>query len=172
MPTLQYNNIQPKLGSNVYIAPNSYLIGDVTTGDNTSFWFNTTVRGDVNYITIGDNTNIQDGSVIHVTRKTCPTIIGNNVTIGHTVTLHGCTIKDYCLIGMGAIILDRAIINKNTMVAAGSVVPEGKEYPEGVLLMGSPAKVRRELTQEEIDFFQISADNYVRLKNEYLLENL
>lgn len=168
MPILEYKNTQPTLGKNIYIAPNSYIIGDVVAGDNTSFWFNVTVRGDVNNVIIGDNTNVQDGSVIHVTRKTCPTVIGNNVTIGHSVTLHGCTIKDNCLIGMGAIILDRAVINKNTLIAAGSLVPEGKEYPEGVLLMGSPAKVKRELTQEEIDFFEISANNYIRLKDEYL----
>lgn len=168
MPIYTYKKIQPKLDDTVFVSPSADLIGDVEMGSDSSLWFNVVVRGDVNYIKIGKGTNVQDGSVVHVTRVTHPTIIGDYVTVGHNVNLHGCTIQDLCLIGMGAIILDGAIVEKNAFVAAGCLVTPGTIVPSGTLFAGSPGKVKRELKQEEIDFFKTSAQNYIRLKNEYL----
>ncbi|MDX1919588.1 MAG: gamma carbonic anhydrase family protein [Candidatus Caenarcaniphilales bacterium] len=168
MPIYSYKNILPKLDKSVFVSPSADLIGDVELGPDSSLWFNVVVRGDVNYIRIGKGTNIQDGSVIHVTRVTHPTVIGDYVTVGHNVNLHGCTVNDLCLIGMGAIVLDGAVVEKNAFVAAGTLVLPNTVVPGGTLFAGSPGKVKRELTMEEIAFFQTSADNYIRLKDEYL----
>jgi carbonic anhydrase/acetyltransferase-like protein (isoleucine patch superfamily) len=168
MPIYAYKNHLPKFDSSVYVASSADLIGELEVGTDSSFWFQVVVRADVNFIKIGSRTNIQDGSVIHVTRKTNPTIIGNGVTVGHSVTLHGCTIKDFCLIGMGAVILDGALVEQNALVAAGTLITPRTVVPSGTLFAGSPGKVIRELREEEIQFFATSAQNYVDLKNEYL----
>ncbi len=163
-----FKDLKPKIGERVFIAENATVIGDVEIGDDSSIWFGVHMRGDVNYIKIGKCTSIQDGSVIHVTRITDPTEVGNYVTVGHAVKLHGCTIKDNCLIGIGAIILDGAVINENSIVAAGTLVPPRKEFPPGVLIMGFPAKVVRELSEEEIKGLREHAERYVAYKDEYL----
>jgi carbonic anhydrase/acetyltransferase-like protein (isoleucine patch superfamily) len=163
-----YGELKPKIGQRVFIAENATVIGDVEIGDDSSIWFGTILRGDVNYIKVGRCTSIQDGSVVHVTRKTHPTVIGSFVTIGHAVKLHGCTVKDNCLIGIGAIILDGAVIGENSIVAAGSLVPPGKEFPPRSLIMGFPAKVKRELTDEEVEGLKEHALRYVAYKDEYL----
>jgi gamma-carbonic anhydrase len=168
MSIYPFNSINPQFDASVFVAPSANLIGDVVLGADSSLWFNVTVRGDVNYIRIGKGSNIQDGSVVHVTRETHPTFIGDYVTVGHNVTLHGCTVQDLCLIGMGAVILDGAIVEKNSLVAAGCLVTPGKVVPSGTLFAGSPGKVKRDLTRAELDFMQVSADNYIKLKNMYL----
>jgi carbonic anhydrase/acetyltransferase-like protein (isoleucine patch superfamily) len=157
----------PKIGPDCFIAPTAAVVGDVTMGRNCSVWFNAVIRGDVMPIVIGDETNIQDGSVIHGTYKKCGAKIGNRVTVGHSVILHGCEIGDRCLIGMGSIIMDQAKVSADSLVAAGSLITEGSEFPPGVLIMGRPAKVKRELTPEEIKFLNQSADNYIHYKTWY-----
>ena len=164
----EFKEFTPKIGERVFIAENATVIGNVEIGDDSSIWFGTILRGDVNFIKVGKCTSIQDGSVVHVTNKTHPTVIGNYVTIGHAVKLHGCTIKDNCLIGIGAIILDGAIVNENSIVAAGTLIPPNKEFPPGVLIMGFPGKVVRELTEEEIKSLHEHALRYVKYKDEYL----
>ncbi|MEO2068353.1 MAG: gamma carbonic anhydrase family protein [Desulfurobacteriaceae bacterium] len=163
-----FKNLKPKIGERVFIAEDAVVIGDVEIGDDSSIWFKAILRGDVNYIRVGKCTSIQDGTVVHVTNKIHPTVIGDYVTVGHAVKLHGCTIKDNCLIGIGAIILDGSLINENSIVAAGSLVPPGKEFPPGSLIMGFPAKVVRKLTDEEIVNLREHAERYVKYKNEYL----
>ncbi len=169
-----FKNITPVLGKKTYIDLAACIIGDVVVGDDCSVWPMVAIRGDVNFIRIGDRTNIQDGSVLHVTHKGplspegSALIIGNDVTVGHNVVLHACTIEDECLIGMGAVILDGATIRKGAMVAAGSVVSPGKELEGGYLYVGTPARQARELKPEEKDFLLYSAQHYVKLKNEYL----
>lgn len=153
---------RPKLGEGVFIAAGAAVIGQVELGEGVSVWFNTVIRGDVNTIKIGPRTNIQDNSTVHVTSKSGPTNIGKDVTIGHNVVIHACTIEDRCLIGMGAILLDGAIIRTQCIVAAGSVVAPGKEMPSGMLVMGSPAKAVRPLTAAELAFLETSAQDYVR----------
>jgi len=158
---ISYKDRIPKLHPSVFVADGVKIIGDVEIGEDSGIWFNTVIRGDVNFIRIGSRTNIQDNSVLHVTTKTAPMQIGSNITIGHSAVLHGCTIDDYCLIGMGAIVMDRAHIHQNSMVAAGAIVLEGFEVPEGMLVAGIPAKVKRSLTEEEKQFIRQSAENYV-----------
>lgn len=162
-----FRNVLPKIGARVFIAPNAVVIGDVAIGEASSIWFGCTVRGDVNHIRIGRRTNIQDHTCIHVTRLTHPTIIGDNVTIGHAVTLHGCVLEDACFIGMQACLLDGAVVESGGMVAAGALVTPGKRVKSGELWGGSPARLLRPMTQQEKDFVMISADNYVRLAAEY-----
>lgn len=161
---------EPKIDDSCFLAPSADIIGDVEIGKDSSVWFQVVIRGDVNFIRIGERTNIQDGSVLHVTRanqfegasKTGnPLIIGDEVTIGHRVTLHGCTIKNRILIGMGATIMDKAVIDDDSIVAAGALVTQGKVFPPRSLIQGSPAKAVRELTAEEISFMKQSAANYV-----------
>lgn len=164
----KFKNLTPKIGKRVFIAENATIIGDVEIGDDSSIWFGTILRGDVNFIKVGSCTSIQDGSVVHVTNQTHPTIIGSYVTVGHAVKLHGCTIKDNCLIGIGAIILDGAVINENSIVAAGTLVPPNKEFPPNTLIMGFPAKVARTLSEEEIKKLKEHAQRYVKYKDEYL----
>ncbi len=158
----------PRIGERVFIAEDAVIIGDITVGDESSIWYKTVIRGDVNYIKIGKWTSVQDGSIVHVTNGTAPTIIGDYVTVGHGVKLHGCTIKDRCLIGIGAIVLDNVIINEGSIVAAGTLIPPGKEYPPGSLIMGSPGKVVRKLTEEEIENLKKHALRYVDYKNRYI----
>ncbi len=163
-----FGDLVPKLGKGVFVAENATVIGDVEIGDDSSVWFGAVLRGDVNYIKVGKCTSIQDGSVVHVTRKTHPTVIGSYVTVGHGVKLHGCTVKDYCLIGIGAVILDGAVIGEGSIVAAGSLVPPGKVFPPRSLIMGFPAAVRRELSEEEVENLKEHALRYVKYKEEYL----
>lgn len=155
-----YLNLKPKIDDSVFLASGSKIIGDVSIGEGSSIWFNTVVRGDVNYITIGKMTNVQDLSMLHVTKNTHPLVIGNNVTIGHSVTLHGCTLKDNCFIGMGATILDGAVIEPSAMVAAGALVKQNFIVPTGKLVAGVPAKIIRNLSEEEITNIQASAERY------------
>ncbi len=164
---LSYNGVKPKIDKSVFICEGSQIIGDVEIGKDSSVWFNTVIRGDVNYIRIGERTNIQDLSMLHVTYKKYPLIIGNDVTIGHSVTIHGCTVKDFVLIGIGAILLDNCIINSNSFIAAGALIKERFEVPEGVLVAGVPGKIIRELTPKEIEKIGRSARNYVMYVETY-----
>jgi len=158
----------PSYPSSVFIAESAQVIGNVTIGAYSSIWFGAVVRGDVHSVRIGERTNVQDLSVLHVTRKTHPLVVGNEVTVGHHVTLHGCTILDRALIGMGAIVLDGAVVGTGAIVGAGALVTEGMIVPPGTLVVGVPAKVRRELTPEEKGFLLQSAKNYVELAQVYL----
>ncbi|MBI9072160.1 MAG: gamma carbonic anhydrase family protein [Melioribacteraceae bacterium] len=153
----------PQIDKAVFTADGVRIIGDVEIKEGSNIWYNVVIRGDVNFVKIGRNTNIQDNSMLHVTGGIAPLIIGDNVTVGHNVTLHGCTLKNNCLVGMGAIVLDRAVVEENSLVAAGSVVKEGFTVPSGKLVAGVPAKIIRDLTKEEIDHFIVSANNYVAL---------
>ena len=151
---------QPVIADDAWVAPNATVIGDVRLAANASIWWNATLRGDNDPIHIGENSNIQDGSVLH-TDEGIPMHIGNNVTVGHLVMLHGCTVGDGSLIGIGSVILNRAVIGKNSIVGANTLIPEGKVFPDGVLIIGSPGKVVRELSKEEIAKLQKSAAHYV-----------
>lgn len=162
------NGVLPRISSKAFVAAGAAVIGDVEIGEDSGVWFGCVVRGDVNYIRIGKRTNIQDGTVIHVTRKTNPTIIGDNVTIGHAVLLHGCTLEDGCFIGMRATLMDGVVVESGAQVAAGALVTPNKRIPKGQLWAGSPAKYFRDLTEEEQLFIQISAENYVKHAREYL----
>ncbi|GAB6078797.1 gamma carbonic anhydrase family protein [Hydrogenobaculum acidophilum] len=163
-----YKNVYPKIGKGVYIAENAFVIGDVELEEDVSVWFGSVIRGDVNYIRIGKRTNIQDNSVIHVTHDTHPTIIGHDVTIGHGAIIHGCTIKDFVLVGMGATIMDGSVIEDFVLVGARALITPNKHIPSGVLVAGAPAKIVRDLKQEEIELIKESALNYVNYKNAYL----
>lgn len=164
---LSFGGITPRIHESVFIAGNAAVIGDVTIGAHSSIWFNTVLRGDIHRIVIGSRTNIQDNSVIHVTRNRFPATIGDDVTVGHRVILHGCEVRDRCLIGMGSIIMDGAIIEEETIIGAGSLVTEGMRIPAGTLCFGSPAKVRRDLTPEEKEFIKFSAALYVEDAKRY-----
>ncbi len=165
---LPYRGLHPRIDPTAFIEESARIIGDVTVGRESSVWFNVVIRGDVNHIRIGDQTNVQDGSVIHVTRDTHPTTLGHRVTIGHNVTLHGCVIEDLCLIGMGAVLLDGVRIGAESLVAAGSVVAPGTIIPPRTLVVGSPARPKRELSGTEIDHLARSAANYVGYMRDYL----
>lgn len=157
---LPYKNIYPNIDKTVFIAEGVKIIGDVTIGRKSSVWYNSVVRGDVHYIKIGEMTNIQDLCMLHVTNGRFPLEIGNRVTIGHAVKLHGCIVEDETLLGIGSIILDGAVVKSNSMVAAGAVVKQGFVVPSGKLVAGVPAKVIRDLTQEEIKDVKDSAQRY------------
>ncbi len=163
-----FNGKIPKIPSTVFIAPSADVIGDVEIGEESSVWFNTVVRGDVHFIRVGHRTNIQDLSILHVTRKTHPLVIGDEVTAGHHVTLHGCTLSNRVLIGMGAIVLDGAMVEEGSIVGAGALITEGMKVPPFSLALGVPAKIKRALTEEEIAFLSQSARNYVDLAKLYL----
>lgn len=171
-----YKGICPQIGQRVYIDSSAVLVGEIEIGDDSSIWPLVAARGDVNHIEIGQRSNIQDGSVLHVTHKNkdnptgYPLIIGSDVTIGHKVMLHGCTIEDRVLVGMGAIVLDGVIIESDVMIGAGSLVPPGKKLESGYLYVGSPVKQARLLTDKERAFLQLSSDNYVQNKNDYIEE--
>lgn len=158
---LPYQNIYPKIHESVLIAEGAFIIGDVEIGKDSSIWFNTVVRGDVNYIRIGERTNIQDLTMVHVTYKKFPAFIGNDVSIGHSAVIHGCKINDNAVIGMGAKILDEASVSSFSIVAAGSVVKEHFVVPEGTLAAGVPAKVVRDLKPEDIEKINQNAKNYL-----------
>ena len=158
---------QPQIGQGSFVAPSSDIIGDVKIGSNCSIWFNTTLRVDVMPIVIGDETNIQDNSVIHGTFKKCGAVIGNRVTVGHSVILHGCTIGDKVLIGMGAVIMDLAKIPSTSIVGAGSLVTENATFPGGYLILGRPAKAIRPLSESELAFLDKSANNYIEYLSWY-----
>ncbi|MCG9698373.1 gamma carbonic anhydrase family protein [Shewanella sp. Isolate11] len=173
-----YKGISPQFDNSVYIDEACVLVGDISLESDASIWPLVAARGDVNQIKIGKRSNVQDGTVLHVTRKSParpeghPLLIGDDVTIGHKAMLHGCTIGNRILVGMGAIILDGAILEDDVILGAGSLVPPGKVLQSGYLYVGSPAKQIRKLTEAELAFLPQSADNYVRLKNEYLEETL
>jgi carbonic anhydrase/acetyltransferase-like protein (isoleucine patch superfamily) len=155
------NGIYPKLHNSVWVAPNATIIGDVEIGEKSSVWFNTVIRGDVFKVKIGRETNVQDSCVIHGTYKKCGTILGDRVTIGHQVIMHGCEIKEGTLVGMGSIIMDQVVIGKHCLVGAGSLVTEGSVFEEGSLIIGRPAKVKRKLSPDELKHLEQSADNYL-----------
>lgn len=155
-----YGNLYPKIHSSVFLASGVKIIGDVEISAYSSIWYNVVIRGDVHYVKIGEMTNIQDLSMLHVTNGRFPLNIGNKVTVGHSVKLHGCTLKDICLIGIGAIVLDGAIVEEKSMVAAGAVVKPNFVVPSGKLVAGIPARVVRDLTSEEMDDLEKSALRY------------
>ncbi len=171
-----YQDTAPQLGKRVFVDPSSVVLGDVVLGDDCSVWPLTTIRGDMHRIRIGARCSIQDGSVLHITHAGpynpdgFPLIIGDDVTIGHKALLHGCTIQDRILIGMGAIVMDGAVIESEVILGAGSIVPPGKILKSGYLYRGSPAKEARPLTEQEISFFTYTAANYVRLKDKHIAE--
>jgi len=169
---LPYKGIFPKIEENVLIAPGAWVIGDVVIGSGSSIWFNTIVRGDVHYIRIGSEVNVQDSSVLHVTAGKFPLEIGDRVTIGHRVVVHGCIVEEDCLLGMGALILDGARIGKGSLVAAGSVVTPGFVVPPDSLVMGAPAVVKRKVDEDERRLIQESVSHYLELAREYLYPSL
>lgn len=162
----------PEVARDVFVADNARIIGDVKIGSGSSIWYNVTIRGDVMPIRIGNEANVQDGSVLHGTYGKFGCIIHDRVTIGHQVTLHGCTIGRETLVGMGSIVMDGAIVGEQCIVGAGSLVTEGSNFPPRSLIIGRPAKVKRELTAEEIKALSLSADNYLLYKTWYEKENL
>jgi gamma-carbonic anhydrase len=164
---VNFQNTAPRIDETAYIAPGAIVVGDVEIGAGSSVWYGSIVRGDVNYIRIGARTNIQDGSIIHVSTKTHPTVLEDEVTLGHRVTLHGCHVERGSLIGIGAIVLDGARIGANSLVAAGSLVTPGTVIPERSLVMGSPARVRRPLADEEVADLEKFWRNYVELSRIY-----
>lgn len=166
---IPYLSHHPKISENVFLASGARVIGQVELGIDVNIWFNVTLRGDVNYIKVGKRTNIQDNSVVHVATKNGPTLIGNSVTIGHQATIHACHIDDFSLIGMGAVVLDGAKVGKYSIVGAGSVIPPNKTYPDHSLILGSPAVVKRRITDDEVQFLEWSADHYVDLGKNYIL---
>lgn len=167
-----YRSIHPTVHESAFVDQSAQVIGDVHLGEEGSIWPNCVVRGDVNYIRIGARTNVQDGTIVHVMREPShPTIIGDDVTIGHGAIIHGCTIASRVLIGMGAILLNGCRIGEGSIIAAGTLVPEGVDIPAGSLIMGSPAKVRRQLTPEEDASIKWYADNYVRYRLDFQHES-
>ena len=156
----EHQGQKPDIHESCFVAETAVVIGSVVMKEQASLWYNVVARGDYNDITIGRGTNIQEGSVVHI-EDYCPTIIGDYVTVGHGAIIHACTIGDHVLIGMGAILLSGAVIGDHSIIAAGSLVPEGRTIPSGVLAMGSPAKVIRPLTEEEIDRIKRSAEDYI-----------
>lgn len=164
---LPFGDQVPTLGRGVFIAPGAYVVGDVHLGAGSSVWFGAVVRGDVGWIRIGENTNVQDGSVIHVTGGKANTTIGSEVTIGHRAVLHGCVVEDGCLIGMGSIVMDDAVIGEDSVVGAGALVPPGMIVPPGSVLVGAPAKVIRTASREERRMGREGAARYLKLAEQY-----
>lgn len=172
---IKFKDHEPKLSQNVLICDGAKIIGEVEIGDNSSIWYNCVIRGDVNYIKIGKNTNVQDLTMIHVWHREndepntgFPTIIGDNITIGHSCVIHACEIGNNCLIGMGSIIMDGVVIGSNSIVGAGAVVTKGKKFPSNSLILGNPAKTIRELKEEEIKEIENSALRYVKFARDFL----
>jgi len=163
---LPYTEYKPEIHNSCYISENATVIGRVSIKKNASIWYGTVVRGDGNQITIGENTNIQDNCTIHI-NSTMPTIIGENVTVGHGAIIHACTIGNNVLVGMGSIILDGAIVNDNVIIGAGSLIPPGKKIPSNSLVMGAPAKIVRELTEDDLRGIKESAKDYVVTANNH-----
>ena len=163
-----YDGKEPRFGARVFVAENAAVIGDVELGDDCSVWFSTTIRGDVNAIRIGAGTNVQDNCTIHVTHHDWPTAIGAHVTIGHGAIVHGCTVGDGALIGMGSRVLDGAVVGESALVGAGALVAEGMQVPPRTLVLGVPARVKRPLTDDELAHLERSWRNYVEYKEKYL----
>jgi len=168
---LNYLGTKPKIGKDVFIAEGAKIIGDVEIGNYSSIWFNAVVRGDVNYIKIGNRTNIQDNCVLHVTNETAPLNIGSGVTIGHGVILHGCTIEDNCLIGSSSIIWDGAVIGEGSIVGAGAVVLANTKVPPHSVILGFPAKIKKSVSKEQYNEILESAEHYVKYAQDYMLKN-
>lgn len=166
-----YRGAMPRIASSAYIDPSAQVIGDVAIGERSSVWPNVSIRGDVNYIRIGEETSIQDNSVLHVDHDLYPCLVGARVTVGHRVVLHGCEVGDGALIGIGAVVLNGAKIGAGAIVAAGALVPEGMEVPAQTVAMGVPAKVRREVTAEERERFEKNCDRYVEITAIYKEES-
>ncbi|HEX9005883.1 MAG TPA: gamma carbonic anhydrase family protein [Bacteroidota bacterium] len=166
MPLLPHHGVTPRVDPSAFVADGAMLIGEVTVGRDSSIWFNAVLRGDINSITVGERSNVQDGVVAHVTRQ-LPVVIGNDVTIGHMAMIHGCTIHDRVLVGMNAVILDHAVIGPEAVVGAGSVVRENFTVPAGVLVAGVPARIVRDLTPQERAGLRQSAENYVAYARSY-----
>lgn len=162
-----FQDKQPKIHESVFIAETAVVIGDVEIGKDSSVWYGCILRGDVNHIRIGERVNIQDASVIHVSKQTHPTVLEDEITVGHRVTLHGCHIESNCLLGINSVILDGARIGRNSLVAAGSLVTPNTQIPEGSLVMGSPAKVKRALSADEIKDLEKFWRNYVEYSQLY-----
>jgi gamma-carbonic anhydrase len=158
-----YRGLMPRIADSAYIDASAQVIGDVVIGERSSIWLNVSIRGDVNYIRVGDESSIQDNTVLHVDADLYPCVVGNRVTVGHRVVLHGCEVGDEVLIGIGAVVLNGAKIGQGAVVAAGALVPERMEVPAHTLVMGMPAKVRREVTREEQARFRTNCDNYIRI---------
>ena len=165
-----YRGVAPIVAANAFIEDTAMVIGDVVIGSDSSVWFHAVVRGDVHFIRIGHRTNIQDLSLLHVTHDTYPLTLGDDITIGHHVTLHGCTIHDRVLVGMGAIIMDGVVIEEDCIIGAGSLVTEQTQIPPKSLVIGSPAKVKRTLSDDEISWIKESASNYSRYAQHYLTD--
>lgn len=163
-----FNEISPKVHETAFVTDDSIVIGDVEIGEDASVWFGSIIRGDVNYIRIGARTNIQDMTVIHVSSNTHATVIEDEVTVGHRVVLHGCHVEHGCLIGIGAILMDGVRVGAQSLVAAGTLLTPGTQIPPRSMVMGSPGRVRRELTEDEIAYLDRSWQNYVELKKHYL----
>jgi carbonic anhydrase/acetyltransferase-like protein (isoleucine patch superfamily) len=166
-----YQGHLPQIAASAYIDSQAVVIGDVAIGEQSSVWPCTVIRGDVNFVRIGARTNVQDGSVLHVMRETHPLILGDDVTVGHGVILHGCTISSRCLIGMGSVILNGAKIGEGSIIAAGTLIPEGTEVPPGSMFMGHPGKLRRPLTAAENESIDRYARNYIKYAATYKAEN-
>src|SRR6478672_13113777 len=167
MPVHPYRERWPVLGARVFLAPHVHVVGDVTLGDDVSFWFGAAARGDVNSIRVGARTNIQDGAVLHVTHERHPLVIGAGVVVGHQAVLHGCTVEDGALIGIGARVLDGAVVERGAQIGAGAVVAPGHRITAGHLALGIPARTARPLTEEEIQRIAETVDRYAALKEEY-----
>lgn len=165
---IPFQNKNPVVAASALVVDSAQVIGDVVIGEQSSVWFNAVIRGDVNYVRIGNRTNIQDGCVLHVARETYPLIIGDEVTVGHNVTLHACTVRSRCLIGMGAIIMDGVEVGENSIIGAGALVTSQTIIPPGSMVLGAPAKVKRELTQQEIQNILDSAANYASDIKKYI----
>ncbi len=162
-----FKDIRPSVPASALVADTALVIGDVELGEDSSVWFGSVLRGDVNHIRIGARTNIQDMTMVHVSSRTHPTILEDEITVGHRVTLHGCHVESGCLIGIGAILLDGVHVGRESLVAAGSLLTPGTIIPPRSMVMGSPAKVKRELTEDEVAFLDRSWRNYVELKQHY-----
>lgn len=165
-----YQGAGPQIAPTAFVAEGAHIIGDVHVGEHSSVWFNCVLRGDCYYIRIGESSNIQDGTVVHVTQGRFPTLIGNRVTVGHSAVLHGCTVQDRCLVGIGAIVLDNVIIGEESFIAAGSLITPGTVIPPRSMVMGTPARVRRQVTDEEIKRIDEHWQHYVEYKNQYLAQ--
>ena len=164
----ELNGHTPKFGQDCFFAENAVVIGDVVMGDQCSIWFNAVVRGDVHFIRIGNKVNIQDGAVVHCTYQKSPTTIGNNVSIGHNAVVHGCTIHDNVLVGMGAIVMDDSVVESNSIIAAGAVVTEGTRVPAGTVYAGVPAKKLKDISQEQVAVeIEQRANNYIKYAGWY-----
>jgi carbonic anhydrase/acetyltransferase-like protein (isoleucine patch superfamily) len=165
-----YRGITPQIAASAYIDPSAQVIGDVVVGERSSVWCNTTVRGDVHYIRIGDESNVQDNCCLHVMTGEYPCLVGNRVTVGHSVVLHGCVVEDDCLIGIGAILLNGVVVGSGSIIAAGALVTERTQIPPRSIVMGTPAKVKRAATEQDFEMIRRHARNYVEYRRIYLEE--